>query len=133
MSILDVASAVVMGVVVVGAIQKAPPLSKSIDEPAARQGQALFEGPAKCATCHAPKASDEGWDLHSGAEIGIGNRATYYRAEPLRGLLDKQRNGLYHDHRFLTLDSVVKHYDAYLKLNLSAEQKRQLVEYLKTL
>ncbi len=48
-------------------------------------------------------------------------------------LLDKQRNGLYHDHRFLTLDSVVKHYDAYLKLNLSAEQKRQLVEYLKTL
>ena len=133
MAMLDVASAIVMGVVVVGAIQKAPPVSNSIDEQAARQGQALFEGPAKCATCHVPESGEAGWDLHTGAEIGIGSGATHYRAEPLRGLLDKQRDGFYHDHRFLTLESVVKHYDAHLKLNLSEEQKRQLVEYLKSL
>jgi hypothetical protein len=32
-----------------------------------------------------------------------------------------------------TLDAVVNHYDNHLKLKLTAEQKRELVEYLKSL
>jgi len=39
----------------------------------------------------------------------------------------------YHDGRFATLDEVVDHYDAHLKLDLTPQEKRDLVEYLKSL
>ena len=59
-----------------------------------------------------------------------------YRTEPLRGLWDVKKmhkGGFYHDGRFATLMDVVDHYDRHFNLNLSQEQKQQLVEYLKSL
>ena len=43
------------------------------------------------------------------------------------------KGGFYHDGRFASLDAVVDHYDNHLKLKLTAEQKRQLIEYLKSI
>jgi hypothetical protein len=38
-----------------------------------------------------------------------------------------------HDGRFPTLEAVVNHYDSHLKLKLTADQKRELIEYLKSI
>jgi cytochrome c peroxidase len=43
------------------------------------------------------------------------------------------KGGFYHDGRFATLDAVVNHYDDHFDLNLTPEQKRELIEYLKSL
>jgi cytochrome c peroxidase len=55
---------------------------------------------------------------------------------PLRALFDTQKihkGGFYHDGRFATLDDVVNHYDSFLKLQLSDTQKKELIEYLKSI
>ena len=56
-----------------------------------------------------------------------------YRTAPLAGLWSHQKSGFYHDGRFATLLDVVNHYDDLLKLGLSEQEKRDLVEYLKSL
>jgi cytochrome c peroxidase len=43
------------------------------------------------------------------------------------------KGGFYHDGRFPTLDAVVEHYDKVGSLGLTAMQKGDLVEYLKSL
>jgi hypothetical protein len=48
-------------------------------------------------------------------------------------LFTRQRGGFYHDGRFPTIDAVVGHYDGHFKLGLTPEQRRALVEYLKSL
>jgi hypothetical protein len=47
--------------------------------------------------------------------------------------LDDQKGGFYHDGRFQTLSAVVDHYNNHLKLNLHAQQKADLIEFLKLL
>ena len=54
-----------------------------------------------------------------------------YRATPLRALW--QHPPYFHDGKAANLAAVVDHYDATLKLKLSAEQKKDLVEYLKSI
>jgi cytochrome c peroxidase len=54
-----------------------------------------------------------------------------YRTTPLRGLW--QHAPYFHDGSAATLADVVEHYDTYLHLGLSDQQKRDLVEYLKSL
>src|SRR6185503_20086154 len=54
-----------------------------------------------------------------------------YRTTPLRGLI--QHAPYFHDGSAATLDAVVDHYNKQRKLNLTAEQRRDLVEFLKTL
>jgi hypothetical protein len=56
-----------------------------------------------------------------------------YRTTPLRGLFTRQKGGFYHDGRFPTLEAVVSHYDGHFKLKLTPEERRDLVEYLKSL
>jgi hypothetical protein len=56
-----------------------------------------------------------------------------YRTTPLRGLFARSKGGFYHDGRFATLLDVVEHYDRHLQLRLTAPQKADLVEYLKSL
>jgi cytochrome c peroxidase len=48
-------------------------------------------------------------------------------------LFTKTKGGFYHDGRFATLNDVVNHYDNHLKTGLSAKEKQDLVEYLKSL
>jgi len=56
-----------------------------------------------------------------------------YRTAPLAGLWSRQSRGFYHDGRFPTLDAVVNHYDRLKNLGLSETEKKQLVEFLKSL
>jgi hypothetical protein len=45
----------------------------------------------------------------------------------------RAKGGFYHDGRFATLLDVVNHYDALGALGLAADEKSQIVEYLKSL
>jgi len=48
------------------------PPSGAFDVAAAGRGEALFNGKARCATCHVPPLFTEpGWNLHKAEEIGI--------------------------------------------------------------
>jgi hypothetical protein len=115
---------------------KAP--AESYNKAAFARGEAVFNGPGKCATCHVPPLFTEpGHNLHVPSEIGIdsfqADRAPthMYRTAPLAGLWTHQKGGFYHDGRFVTLLDVVNHYDAHFNLGLSSAQKNDLVEYLK--
>ena len=55
------------------------------------------------------------------------------RTAPLRGLMAHAKGGFYHDGRFADLAAVVDHYDQFFKLSLTAAEKRDLIEYLKSL
>ena len=110
----------------------------AFDGAAANRGEQVFA--ANCARCHVPPAYTEpGWDLHTGAEIGIDDFQAsrspdgMYRTTPLRGLFARAKGGFYHDGRFATLGAVVDHYDSALTLGLPAAQKSDLVEFLKSL
>jgi hypothetical protein len=119
----------------------APPAPPgSYDADGARRGQQVFSGPGRCATCHVPPLFTEpGWNMHEPSEIGIdafqADRSPdgRYRTAPLAGLWTHVKGGFYHDGRFATLAAVVEHYDTVLNLGLSPGQKRDLVEYLKSL
>jgi hypothetical protein len=122
------------------AIPAPKPPAGSFDQAAASRGEGVFNGAAKCATCHVPPAFTEpGWSMHSAKEIGIDDFQSdrspdkHYRTTPLRGLFTRMKGGFYHDGRFATLDAVVNHYDGHFDLKLTADQKRQLIEYLKSL
>jgi len=54
-----------------------------------------------------------------------------YRTAPLAGLWTHQKPGFHHDGRFTSLQQVIDHYDEHLSLRLTAEEKQDLVEYLK--
>ena len=75
--------------------------------------------------------------LHDANEIGTepeyaSRSATKrYRTTPLRGLW--QHPPYFHDGSAPDLPAVVEHYDQRFGLHLDAQQKRDLVEYLKTL
>lgn len=116
------------------------PPAGSFDEAAAQRGQVVFDGAARCATCHVPPLfSEPGFPMHTGAEIGIddfqANRSPehMYRTTPLRGLFARSKRGFYHDGRFPTLEAVVDHYAEVFGLKLSAPDRADLVEYLKSL
>ena len=68
-------------------------------------GEPTFAGKARCTTCHVP----------------------------LRGLMTHAKGGFYHDGRFADLAAVVDHDNDFFKLALSAGEKRDLIEYLKSL
>lgn len=116
-----------------------PPPEGSFDTAAAERGDALFEGKAKCATCHVQDGSDPGWNMHTAAEIGIDDfqaqRApdARYRTSPLHGLWTHTKGGFYHDGRFATLLDVANHYDTIMSLGLTEAEKNDVVEYLKSL
>jgi len=122
------------------AIPAPKPPAGSFDAAAAGRGKLVFEGSARCATCHVPPLFTEpGWNMHTPAEIGIddfqADRAPdhAYRTSPLAGLWSHAKGGYYHDGRFATLRDVVDHYDGTFALGLTEAQKADLVEYLKSL
>jgi hypothetical protein len=116
------------------------PPENSFDRAAADRGQALFNSTAQCARCHVPPLFTEpGWALHDASEIGIDDFQAKrspdgkYRTTPLAGLFARAKGGYYHDGRFADLDAVVAHYDRVLKLGLNDANRRDLVQYLKSL
>ena len=122
------------------ALRAPSPPEGSFDEEAAERGKRVFEGKARCTQCHvAPLFTEPGWNLHTGAEIGIddfqANRAPdkRYRTSPLRGLFTHIKGGFYHDGRFATLEDVIAHYDSTFALGLTTAQKSDLAQYLLSL
>jgi len=119
------------------------PIAGTFDASAARRGKMVFNGVAKCASCHLGSALTDvnANRLHPAAEVGqdpayaLRSATKLYRTTPLRGLWHPpQLTGPYfHDGSAPTLTAVVNHYEALLGLHLTARQKADLVEYLKTL
>ena len=119
------------------------PLAGSYDPDAAHRGRAVFNGVARCASCHiAGSLSDvNAGRLHPPAEVGqdaeyaLRSATKLYRTTPLRGLWHPpQLKGPYfHDGKAKTLDAAVSHYEHLFGLSLTERQRNDLVEYLKTL
>ena len=115
----------------------APP--GSFDAAAAQRGRAVFTGVASCASCHtgAILSDVNSGKLHAPSETGMNGAYAArtsqkaYRTTPLRGLW--QHAPYFHDGSAATLADVVEHYNSVRSLNLTDAQKRDLVEYLKTL
>jgi hypothetical protein len=81
------------------AIPAPAPPAGTFDDTSAARGQALFTGKAGCARCHVPPLFTEpGWNMHTGAEIGIEDFQALrspderYRT-PLKGLWTHQKGG----------------------------------------
>jgi hypothetical protein len=122
----------------------APPKG-SFDRVAAARGGQLFRGAAQCASCHqGPTFTDvltgptpQMPFLHDPSAVGMDPRYAArsatgkYRTTPLRALW--QHAPYFHDGSAADLMAVVNHYDRLFALNLTATQKADLVEYLKSL
>jgi hypothetical protein len=120
-------------------LAKPQPPEGSFDRVAARRGAAVFEGAAKCASCHIPPlftdvnlgvlhdAEETGMDPAYAARTTTGK----YRTTPLRALW--QHAPYFHDGSAATLTDVVEHYNRVLTLELSKREKLDLVEYLKSI
>lgn len=122
------------------AIRAPEPPKNSFDHAAAARGKVVFNGKGQCSSCHVPPLMTEpGWNMHAAADVCIddfqASRAPddRYRTTPLNGLWTHTKGGFYHDGRFATLLDVVNHYDSCKNLGLSASDKTDLVEYLKSL
>jgi len=122
------------------ALPSPKPPAGSYDPARSSRGDALFNGAARCATCHVPPLYTEpGWNLHEPKEIGIDDFQAKrsptgrYRTAPLRGLFAHTKGGFYHDGRFATLLDVVEHYNKTFKLGLDGEQQADLVEFLRSI
>ena len=114
----------------------APPAG-SFDAAAAARGRVVFN--RSCATCHVGGSGTDNNSgvLHASSETGMdgayalrtANKA--YRTTPLRGLW--QHPPYFHDGSAATLADVVTHYNNFRRLNLSAGQQQDLIQYLKSL
>jgi mono/diheme cytochrome c family protein len=119
-------------------LKPSPPLN-SFDQAAATRGKGVFDGAGRCATCHIPPLyTDVNLGiLHDPAETGMNaayaERTTtrQYRTTPLRALW--QHPPYFHDGSAVTLQNLVEHYNAFLRLGLTDDQMRDLVEFLKSI
>jgi mono/diheme cytochrome c family protein len=116
------------------------PPAASFDAAAATRGRGTFSGKARCAACHIPEEHFTDVNrgrLHKPSETGMDPAyaertvTKLYRTTPLRALW--QHPPYFHDGSAATLGDVVNHYDQVLKLGLTDAEKRDLVEYLKSL
>ncbi|MGH7627974.1 MAG: hypothetical protein ACREOF_00995 [Gemmatimonadales bacterium] len=120
------------------------PPAGSFDAAAAQRGRVVFQGAGRCATCHAGDLrTDANTRLHDPSEVvsepepnGVPSYASrsatkQYRTTPLRGLL--RHPPYFHNGIAPTLEAVVELYDSKEGLDLTPQQKADLVEYLKSL
>ena len=117
----------------------------SFNRQAANRGRDVFRKEGRCASCHTgPTYTDVLTEPHATAPFlheptEIGTEPIYatrsatgkYRTTPLRALW--QHAPYFHDGSAADLPAVVEHYNTHFKLNLTAAQKADLVEFLKTL
>jgi hypothetical protein len=112
----------------------------SFDPAAAGRGRGVFN--RECANCHRPpNFTDVGGrsqpvthtPIETGMEPVYASRSATgeYRTTPLRGLW--QHAPYFHDGSARDLPAVVDHYDRVRRLNLSASQKADLVQFLRSL
>jgi cytochrome c peroxidase len=104
------------------------------------RGQELFFGKAQCATCHTPPYYTDGL-MHNlrverfFKETTINGRKASadgpIKTFPLRGIKDSPP--YLHDDRLMTLDDTVEFFNIVLQLKLNAEEKKDLVAFLRVL
>jgi cytochrome c5 len=120
------------------------PPAGSFDPAAAAKGKIVFRSVGKCSRCHiGPTLTDANIRLHApgdvvsepepnGAPSYASRSATkQYRTAPLAGLW--QHAPYFHNGSAPTLDAVVETYNTKKALGLTAAQKADLVQYLKSL
>jgi hypothetical protein len=128
-------------------LQTPAPPNGSFNRAAARRGEALFMGAARCAECHKPPTFTDVFDqsnpsvpvLHERFEIPsdsdyvLRSATKKWRTTPLRALF--QHPPYFHDGSAADLLAVVNRYndDPQFLLGLTEKQKADLVEFLKTL
>jgi hypothetical protein len=122
------------------ALQAPPAPRGSYNHSQARRGRDVFNGKGQCASCHVPPLFTEpGYNMHLPEEIGIDDFQAQrapdgrYRTAPLRGLWTHGKGGYYHDGRFATLADVINHYNRFLGLGLTATERTELEQYLRSL
>ena len=113
----------------------------SFDATAAARGRLLFEGKARCASCHTGGTfTDANLRLHppadSMAEPEVPSYAArsatkLYRTSPLRGAW--QHAPYFHDGSAATLDAVVGIYNTRMTLGLTAQEIADVAQYVKSL
>ncbi|MBA3541251.1 MAG: c-type cytochrome [Deltaproteobacteria bacterium] len=117
----------------------APPAAPagSFDAVAAQRGKLLFDGTARCASCHTGASFSDAPTLHAAAETGMSpdearrSATGMYRTTPLRGAW--QHPPYFHDGSAATLLNVVEHYNQALGLALTEAQRVDLEQYLLSL
>jgi hypothetical protein len=126
-------------------LETPPPPRRSFNRLAAFRGERVFRNEGGCATCHKGSTFTDvrrGPNrnvpfLHDPSEVGTepvyaSRSATgKYRTTPLRALW--QHPPYFHDGSAADLPAVVEHYNSRFGLNLTARQKADLVEFLKSI
>lgn len=120
-----------------------PPIG-SFNPAAAQRGKVLFEGAARCSTCHSgPEFTDANLRLHAPAEVvsepepdGIPSYASrtatkQYRTAPLKGVW--QHPPYFHNGTAATLEDVVSKYNTRQTLGLTPSDVADIAQYLKSL
>ena len=126
-----------------------PQAGRDFDPAAAKRGDELFSGKAKCNNCHVdPLWTEPGWNLHKPEDVGVdafeANRAPdgQYKTMNLAGIFVREeglfmrpanKGRYYHDGRFATLLDVVNHYDTLMHLGLTSGEKHDVIQYLRSL
>ena len=105
-----------------------------------RRGQEVFFGKGQCATCHTPPYYTDNL-MHNlkverfFKEVTINGRKASadgpIKTFPLRGIKDSPP--YLHDDRLLTLEDTVEFFNLVLELKLSAQEKNDLVAFLRVL
>jgi mono/diheme cytochrome c family protein len=118
-------------------------LAEAHERISAKRGRVVFNTVARCATCHLGDALTDvnANRLHAAEKVGqdpayaLRTATKLYRTTPLRGLWHPPQlvGPYFHDGSARTLEAVVEHYVRLFDLKLTAGQKGDLVEYLKTL
>ena len=116
----------------------------TFDAAAAGRGRAVFVGAGRCAACHSgPELTDANARLHPASDAvsepepgGVPSHASrsatkLYRTTPLRALV--RHAPYFHNVIAATLEAVVDLYNTRKALNLTAQQKADLVQYLRSL
>jgi mono/diheme cytochrome c family protein len=117
------------------------PPAGSFDAAAAVRGRALFEGRARCATCHTGSTfTDANERLHPPSDsmaepespsYAARSATKQYRTTPLAGAW--QHPPYFHDGSAPTFEAVVDKYNARLNLGLSAQDVQDVAQYLRSL
>ena len=104
------------------------------------RGQEIFSGKGQCATCHTPPYYTDNLMHNLKVErffqaVTINGRKASadgpIKTFPLRGIKDSPP--YLHDDRLLTLDDTVEFFNLVLELKLSAQEKRDLVAFMRVL
>lgn len=107
-------------------------LDRAKATPAELRGEALFRGKAQCSSCHGGAYFTDNLSHDLKVERFTEGRAEgLFKTFSLRGLKDSPP--YLHDGRLPTLEDTVEFFNVVLGVKLTAEEKKDLVLYLRTL